>query len=163
GANGKALASEDFEGSGWVPLEQINTSTDALTTRTDDPGSGGSGSIRMKTIVHRSADRSLFILAEANISSAPLFTYNASTATFPHSFQLGGFLDNSSPVVNRNGTLIAISSGSSVTVYNPSFNAVQTLSGVSGGLSFDPTQDVLYVADTTTNKLFAYDTNTWTL
>ena len=37
-ANGKALFTTTYPGSGWVPLFQIDTATDTIATRSDYPG-----------------------------------------------------------------------------------------------------------------------------
>ena len=51
-ANGLALADSQFAGSGWVPLEQIDLATDAVTPRSDH------GAVRQNTQITRSADPS---------------------------------------------------------------------------------------------------------
>jgi hypothetical protein len=81
-ANGKGMVSTGFEGSGWTPFRELNLATDTLTQRSD----AGSvfGQVRQNTHIHRSSDRSLFFMTESNISSGPIFTYNATTDTFPN-------------------------------------------------------------------------------
>src|SRR5207253_5805964 len=66
-ANGKGLVTTQIaSGSGWTPLRQLDTSTDALSTRIDDPGSGGAGQVTSKSLLARSTDRSLLTLTESN-------------------------------------------------------------------------------------------------
>jgi sugar lactone lactonase YvrE len=163
GSNGKGLVTTRVNGSGWVPLRQLVVSTDTLSARTDDPGSGGSGQVRQNTRIGRGADRSLFLLTESNISSGPIFNYAALTDTFPSKVvDTNAFVDNSSPAVNRNGALQALDVfGSGIQIYDAALNLVKTLSGVHGGLLFDPIKDLLYVANSSTNQIVAYDTNTW--
>jgi hypothetical protein len=105
GANGKALADTNFEGSGWVPLQQITLSTDTLSVRTDDPGSGFNGGITGDTHIARSADRSRFLFTEANISSGPAFDYDGIHDVFPHSTQTNLYLDRSRPPLTATGPL----------------------------------------------------------
>src|SRR5262249_1364204 len=62
GANGKGLVTTRFQGSGWVPLRQLDLSTDTLSIRTDDPGSGVGGQVTQDTHIQRGADRSLLFL-----------------------------------------------------------------------------------------------------
>src|ERR1043166_3815811 len=82
GSNGLALVDTQFGGSGRVPLRQIDLSTNAITTRSDAPGSGPGGQVRQNTQIHRSADGSRFFFMESNISSGPVFTYSATSNTF---------------------------------------------------------------------------------
>src|SRR4051812_7920210 len=44
---------------------------------------------------------------------------------------------------------------------NASFGTVRTLSGIDGGVAFDPARDVLYGVNSSTDQIVAYDTNTW--
>jgi hypothetical protein len=165
GGNGKALFDGSFAGSGWVPLRQIDLSTDALSTRTDDPGSGGGGQVRQNTVIRRGPDpgRSLFLLTEANISNGPAFTYNAPANSFAQTASYTNmFLDNRLTAVNRNGTLIAVEMyNGAVSVLDANLHVVKNLPAIDGGVVFDPNQDVLYGASSSGGVLFVYDTNTW--
>jgi hypothetical protein len=62
GPNGVGLVTTEFQGSGWTPLRQLALSSDTLSARTDDPGSGGGGQVRQNTQIIRGADRSQFVL-----------------------------------------------------------------------------------------------------
>jgi len=155
-SRGTALADGTFKGSGWTPLRQIDLTTDAITKRIDGPGSGGSGQVRQNTLIWRSADRGLLFFTEANISSGPIFTYNATTDTFGQATDTFRFLDHVLSAVNRNGTLIALGN----TVMDQNFNVITTVNG-NGGVAFDPLQDVLYAADPGSDQIIAYDTTTW--
>jgi sugar lactone lactonase YvrE len=158
--NGVALFDSLFEGSGWVPLRQIDLSTDTITARTDAPSSGFGGQVRQNTHIRRGGDRSLLFLEESNISSGPIFDYSAATNSFPSHVDSGLFVDNSVASVNRDGSLIAMKVGTDVRILGPGLNPVRTLPNLGGGLVFDPTRDVLYAA--TSTQIIAYDTNTWT-
>jgi sugar lactone lactonase YvrE len=162
GPNGLGFVTTEFQGSGWNPLRQLTLSTDTLTARTDDPGSGGGGQVRQNTQIARGADRSLLFFSEANISSGPVFTYNAGTDKFSATeTNTNSFIDGELSTVNRNGTLIAMELGSAVSVMDANLHAVANITGADGGLAFDPNLDVLYAANTATNQVTAYDTNTW--
>jgi sugar lactone lactonase YvrE len=156
--NGLALFDSNFEGSGWVPLRQINLTTDAITARTDAPGSGGGGQIRQDTYISRGGDRSLLLLMESNISSGPIFDYTAASNSFPHQVNTQAFLGGPSSV-SRNGALIAMNLGSDVRIMDPTLNVLVTLHNLGSGLVFDPTRDILYAA--TSTQIIAYDTTTW--
>jgi hypothetical protein len=161
GPSGKGIFDGSFGGSGWVPVRQIDLSTDALTTRTDDPGSGGSGQVRQNTGIARGADRSLFFFTESNISSGPVFAYNATTDTFANTESDTNLFPGAPTAVNRNGTLIAMSVNGGTSVMDPSLRPVHNLTGIDGGVFFDPNRDVLYGVNSTTDQAIAYDTNTW--
>jgi hypothetical protein len=165
GTNGKGLMDTRFNGSGWVPLRQIDLGTDTLSTRTDDPGSGYGGQIRQNTRILRSANRSLFVFLEANISSGPMFTYNPATDTFSAtSVNTNAFLDNAPAAVNRNGTLVAVEEyNNGLTVFDSNLNVLRNLPGLDGGVVFDPVRDLMYAVDTTTDQIVEYDTNSWTV
>ena len=158
-ANGKGMVSTGFEGSGWTPFRELNLATDTLTQRSD----AGSvfGEVRQNTHIHRSSDRSLFFMTESNISSGPIFTYDAVTNTFPTRNQTNSFHDATVSAINRNGSLIAMELNDGISVMDRNFNAVENLAGVNGGLAFDPTRDILYAANSVADELIAYDTNTW--
>jgi sugar lactone lactonase YvrE len=159
--NGKAFFDAMFAGSGWVGFRQIDLATDAITTRTDTGGSGGGGQVRQNSLISRGADRSLLFVTESNISNGPIFTYDAASDSFPRHLQTGGFHDNDLSAVNRSGSLIALESGSGISILDRDLNAVQTLPGVDGGMAFDPLRDTLYAVNSTTDQIIAYNTTTW--
>ncbi len=160
GSAGTALFDTMFNGSGWVPVRQINLATDAITTRNPAPA-GINNTITQNTLIHRSADRGLFFFTESNISSGATFLYNAVTDTFSREFDTNTFLDNALSAVNRNGTLIALELNGGITILDRNFDTVKTLPGLAGGMVFDPVRDVLYAVNTATAQVAAYDTNTW--
>src|SRR4029077_11299467 len=138
-SNGLALVTTQYQGSGWTPLRQINLSTNAITIRTDAPGSNGS-ELSAPTQIHRSADGTRFFFMEGNISSGPVFTYSAITNTFGPSFNTNGYLDPASGAVNRNGNLIALRpNGTAAASLNsaPDFNFLHSFNGMDGGVAFD--------------------------
>jgi hypothetical protein len=100
-------------------------------------------------------------MTEPNISSGPIFTYDAVTNTFPTRKQTESYHDATVSAINRNGSLIAMELYNGISVMDRNFNAVENLAGVNGGLAFDPTRDILYAANSVADELIAYDTNTW--
>src|SRR5262249_656940 len=123
------LMSTEYPGSGSTPLRQLDTSTDTLLIRTDDPGSGFGGPVTPNTQVRRGADRSEFILTQPGISSGPLFAYNSVSNTFSaHAVDINAFLSNQSSAVNHNGTMLALDvPNSGVTIYDPNLNVLKVL------------------------------------
>ena len=159
--NGKGFASTQFAGSGWVPFRELNLATDSLTVRSDVAGFIN-GQVMQETQINRSADRSLLFMTESNISNGPVFTYDAATNTFPNNSTTGISLSSSLAGVNRNGSLIALEVGSTLSILNPQLNIIHNLgTSLRGGIVFDPKRDILYAANATTNTLIALNTNTW--
>src|SRR5205823_8799632 len=61
-SNSRAIFTTRFNGSGWVPLHEIDLTTNSITS--------GRG-VRQDTQISRAADRSRAFFTEANISSGP--------------------------------------------------------------------------------------------
>jgi hypothetical protein len=158
-ASGKAFFDSLVEGTGAVPLRQIDLTTGAVTNRTD---AGTGGQIAQSTLISRGADGGRAFFTEANISSGPAFTYTAAGDAFSHETNTNMFLSTRWSAVNRNDTLIALEMfNSDVTILDVNLKHVKDLGGIDGGVAFDPTQDVLYGVNSTTGQVVAYDTNTW--
>jgi DNA-binding beta-propeller fold protein YncE len=158
GSNGRGMVSTGYSGSG-APFRELNLASDTLTQRSD--AGGVFGFVTANTQIHRSSDRSLFFMTEPNSSNGPIFTYDAVTNTFPTRNQTDSYHDGTVSAINRNGSLIAMELNDGISVMDRSFNAVENLAGVNGGLAFDPTRDILYAANSGADELIAYDTNTW--
>jgi sugar lactone lactonase YvrE len=165
--NGKALFDARYQGSGGtVPLRQLDLSSDAVTIRADVPGRGGTGQIVQDTDIRRGADRSLLFLTASN-NSSPIIQYDPASDAFPHSASSSTFFDYALSAVNRDGSLIAteLVNGPafhlSVSITDRNFHSVRTLAPNYDGLTFDPTRDVLYVADAAAGQVVALDTHTW--
>ncbi len=142
------LFSSDFNGSGSVPLRQLDLTTGAITVRTDF------GSIEQDTSFVRGGDRSIVFISEPNSSAYPYGVYDAKTNTFP--------IRSSSPSspfyvgsINHNGTLLSSSKG----IVDASLQPVNS-NGVTGGI-FDPVRDILYQFQNT--LVSVYNTTNWTL
>jgi 6-phosphogluconolactonase (cycloisomerase 2 family) len=151
-ANGTVLFDAQFPGSGGVGLFTLDPATGAVTVRRGITQNSG---------IYRGADRSLLVFLASNISSGPFFTYSSATDTFPAEGGTGTFRDADLAAVNRNGTLIAMEVGGVVRILTPSLTLVEALGSVNGGVVFDPTRDVLYAVNPTTDEVVVYDTNTW--
>jgi elongation factor P hydroxylase len=167
GSNGLALATTHFNGSGWTPLRQIDLSTNAITGRSDTPGSGFLGQVTGDTQIYRSADGTRLLFMESNITSGPTFTYSAITDTFGPSLRTNTFRDWAGGAVNRNGNLVAETTGyypEQASLFRaPSFDHIRNfnLNGLDGGLAFDSVRDILYAVNTATDEIIAYNTITF--
>ncbi|HEX4588747.1 MAG TPA: hypothetical protein VH120_02380, partial [Gemmataceae bacterium] len=152
GPSGTALTTTRYEGSGWVDSRLLDTTTDTFTS--------AGRSVRQDTHLDRSADRSLVIVAESNISSGPYETYQFGVG-YSAEHDSNQFLGGTRSAINRDGTLMASEVGSNLAVVAPNFDAVQNLSGYDGGMAFDPNRNILYAVNSTTDQLSAFDTTTW--
>ena len=162
GSNGLALAITAAAGN-WVPLRQIDLTTNVISIRTDDPGSGGGGTVTGATQIHRSVDHSRFLVMEGNIDSGPIFTYSASSNSFGPRASIGGILALASGAVNRNGSLVGLRKSGTPASLNavPNLNVVHSFAGIDGGVAFDPLFDIFYGVSSTSDQIIAYSTQTF--
>ncbi len=107
-------------------------------------------------------------MEEPDISSGPIFTYDATSDSFPLHAQTNAFYYNQLSAVSSDGSLIATGLGYGpsffygVSVMDTNLQSVRTLgTNFNGGLTFDPSRDILYVADAAADQVVAFDTNTW--
>jgi hypothetical protein len=147
----RALFTTQYSGSGWTPLRNIDLATGAITTRTD------LNSVRQNSVLSRAADGSGLFLTESNISSGPIHYYTTSQDLFTKSVSTETSLSGVLHDVSRDGKLIAMRFGG-ISLYDSSLNGVLTLPGLDGGLRFDPTRDMLYAVNSTTDQLVGFDT-----
>jgi hypothetical protein len=155
-ANNKALFTTALEGSGWTPLREINLASNAITNRPD-----AVGGVRGSSTLSRGFNRTLGFLTENDISNGPMHTYRTSTDAFSAATTTGGFLGGPH-TVNRDGSLIALQIGTNVNILNSSLGGVLTLTGLGGGVVFDPLQDRLYAATPGAGaQIRTYSTSTW--
>jgi hypothetical protein len=161
-SNGLALVTSLFEGSGSVPLRQIDLATNAISIRTDLPGPGSAPPINEGTQIHRSNDGTRFFLMEAGSSGGPILTYSSSTNSFGPRVNCGAFLDFASGAVNRNASLIALRVGNPASLNTaPDLGFVRTFNGIDGGVAFDPASDTFYGVNSGTDQIIAYSTQTF--
>lgn len=163
-SNGLAFVTTQYQGSGWTPLRQIDLDTNAISIRTDAPGSGF-GEVRQNTQIHRSASGTRLFFMESNISSGPIFTYSAASNTFGPSFDTNAFLDigSASGAVNHNGTLIGLRTYASPASLNtaPDFNFVHSFNAIDSGVAFNGIRSILYGVNSNTDEIIAYNTTTY--
>ena len=157
GSNGLALATTQFGGSGWVPLRQISLATNAISIRSDAPGSGGNGQVRQNTQIHRSADGTRFLATE---ETERIFTYSAITNTFGPAVSTGA---SPAGAVNRDGTFVGIRVGALASLDTaPNFAFVHSFNGMDGAVAFNAMADIVYGVNTATDQIVAYSTQTFT-
>jgi hypothetical protein len=157
GADGTALVSSTFEGSGWVPLRRYDPVTGSYSVLTE---------ICQNTMLAVGVDRSVVGFAESNISDGRFGRYRVSDG---HIIRMdwgnGTGWFNYEMGVNRNGTQYAIPTYGGTYLYNADLMGVATIgqyaSGQPIGVVYHPTADIVYFAWATSNNVRAYDTNTY--
>jgi hypothetical protein len=145
---------------GSTILREIELATNTFSIRTD----GNTATTALAGVgspIERGLDRSIFLLLQANAADGPILTYDAATDTFPSRDELGSYNNNRASAVSRDGQLLALEVSNHVAVVDRNFHAVENLPGISGGIIFDPTRDLLYGVNRTTNQIVAYNTTTW--
>jgi len=142
--NGRAFTTGRFAGSGGVPLREIDLSNDTFTIR---------DTVRQRTHLHRSSDRSSFLGLESNSSAGPIFTYDAATDSFPEQQNTGTSLSNDIGAASRNGDFYLVQDS----ILNSSLGVFDILPYSVGGAAFDPFRDIVYVADFQADELIGYD------
>jgi hypothetical protein len=158
-SNGLAFGTTHARGgTTFVPLRQIDLSTNILTPRADTPN----GDLVSQTLIHRSADRTRLYLLEAGYSDGPVFSYSAMTNTFGPIAYKDSY--TSSGAVNRNGTLVGtrLRNQSFATLDAlPNFNFVHRFDYLDSGVAFDAVQDAFYGVNSSNDQIVAYDTTTF--
>ena len=142
-ANGLGFVSTIYNGSGWTPIRELNLDTDVLAIR-DDAGSTHN-EVRGKTRIHRSGDRSILFFTEPNSSAGPMTVYDSERDSFPVNGEIERFFGNVA-AVNRDGSILALPLNDGITLYGPDLFVLYTLDA-EGRIAFDPTKDILYVAN----------------
>jgi hypothetical protein len=162
-SNGTAFGTTDCDGSAWVPLHQINFSTNTVSRRTDAPGSFNN-EIRNHSQIQRGADRTRLYILESDDGNGSVFTYSALSDTFGPSLQTGSVLDNTSAAVNRTGSLLCtrLNGQSSASLSGaPSFNFVHSFGGFDSAVAFDAVRDRVYGVNSSTDQILGFDTNSF--
>jgi len=152
---GTFVADGQFAGSGWVPLRDINVSTNTAADLV------GSSTVRQNTGIGRSPDGRYLLLTEYNISSGPVTIFDTQTNTKVASLDTGVFLPGESGSVNRDGTLFALEVSGAIRIYDRALQLVTTLTGIDGGGAFDPAANVYYGINASTNQINIYRTTDW--
>lgn len=165
-ANGDALVTQQFRGSGWVRAYTLDTDTGVYT--------GTTQTYRQDSVLSASLDRTEFLLAEANISDAPLniLTMNADGAVRNvHHSSSSGF-NRGVQAFSLEGNLVAqYVYGTGILIFDADLKFITNLtnlypqwrSGFLADLAFDATGSFLYVLDTDTDKIFQLSTADFTI
>jgi len=128
-ANGQALFSTTFAGSGFGGRMMIlDIATDTVTLKSDFYFNG---TTTEATVLRASRDRSIVAAVAGDISSGPVFIYQASTNLFLPEHDLNTFIAN--VAVNHDGSLVLVD-GSYVLDQN--LNRLGTIPNIARGAAF---------------------------
>lgn len=105
--------------------------------------------------ITRGADRSLLFFQERGTSVGPIFTRDSSTGEFSDKTYIDRFVGDLPAAVSRDGNLLAFLGS----IYDANDLSSSTPTGLTnvGGYIFDPSRDVLYVANYQSNTIIAFD------
>jgi len=154
GADGAALISSRFAGSGTVPLRRYDPATGIATIL---------ASPRQDSMVSSSGDGGTIVIEESNISSGPVDRYDVGFRAI-----MGGTSDNKfnfECAASRDGALFAVPTYSGTFIYNNAFTQITNI-GVAGGAepigaAFHPLADVVFFPFGTTTFVRVYSTTNW--
>jgi hypothetical protein len=160
GADDRVLVTSTFNGSGWVPLRRY----DPATHHTDVLGS-----VRQSTMLTPNADRTTIGLAESNISSGPVHSYNVARGSIVASVDTNWFTFEVAVSTGADRFVVPTYGGAFVfDVSGSQFTTITTLGQYAdhGPLSavFSPTARRLYTAEWAFGAgagVKVYDTVTW--
>jgi len=170
--NGKAFFTADFVGSAWVPLHELDLATNTIVNRPSSTFSGFNG-VRERTWLFRNHDASVMLGLESDSSGGPAFSYTADTDSFIAGEDLGFypgetprsiFHSDGSGAVSHDGRWLAmeIESTDEVWILDTGLSYIAAkLSGIEGGVIFDPYEDVLYGLDSVNDDVVVFNTNAW--
>lgn len=147
------------QGSGWVPFREFDVTLGLFKIREDAAGSGGL-MVTGRTILRRSADRSTMYVLEGNISSGPVIVYDTASDAFVADANTGhGW--NELAAASPSGDALAQMIYNAVDILDRSLDVITELDEVRGGMVFDPTKPMLYVADENRDRIVAFDTRSY--
>ncbi len=147
--NDLGLFSILFNGSGSVPLFELDLGTNATTPRISD--------LSQHLLINRSLDRSLLVLHGSNGHPDEIFTYDPNTDSFSPSKAVGNVIGSTS-AVNHDGSLIAFRSVSGgVSVLDPQLTTMEVYAQLKGGLGFSATGNRFFAIDDDRDELVVYE------
>jgi len=158
GADGRALVTSSFGGSGTVPMRLYDPTTDTATTV---------ATVTQDTMLAASADRNVIGFAESNNSGGPFGTYKVSDGTVAgNSYVNGTGWFNYEIGVSRNGSQLAIPTYGGTFFYDAHLARNSAVIGTYAGAQpigvvYSPVADRVYFPLATTSQIRAYDTTTF--
>lgn len=148
-SNNKLFFTTEFDGSGWTPLHKMDLTTGEILNLQQ---------VRHRTQIDRSADHTTLFFRENGTSIGPLFTYDAEADVLSDVTHVNVIIRRFPAAVNRDGTLLA---------FREEFYDADDLSSVRsmgqtniGAVAFDPTSDLMFIANTQMDMVYAFDPET---
>lgn len=165
-ADGTALISQSYNGSGWNKLRALNLESGTFTVL--------SQSVRQDSVLSLSDDRRLVFVGEPNISNAEIDLYRAGAGgvlTLVGTNGSGQGFNRGIQDLSGDGRLAAnFVPGAGLLIFDGQLRFVRNLanefpawqSGRIEGLAFDATGQNLFVLDGDRRQVFQIETQTWT-
>ena len=127
-----------------------------MTRRPFEPA-GVFDTLRQNSRMTVSGDGKTTFFGEANISSGPIHLYDSVTDSFVASSGIGEFVDNKATAINHDGSMIAISHGGRIRIYDRDFNLVDaTIAEHAFGLAFSADSQFIYALSGNSLKIEIY-------
>ncbi len=152
-SNGYAFLSTQYSGGSSDPLLRLDLSNDSIS---NEPGQA----TYTKRNIWTSPTNELLVMA-SDVFSARI--YDTATDDFT---TFSGLATKNAVAISPENQLIASATYSTLFVYDAATqNSVFTTGDydLNGGVTFDPVRDLMYVGNSSTNRVVAYDTKTWTV
>ena len=152
-SNGNAFLTTKYSGGSSDPLMRLDLSDDSIS---NEPGQ----TTYTDRNIWTSPNDGLLVMASDVFSPR---IYDAATDTFTTQ---GAAMSDSAVAISPDNQLIAAATYSTLIVYDATLQNTVFTEGnydLNGGVVFDPVRDLMYVGDSDTNRVVAYDTNTWTV
>ena len=158
-ADGKVILTQDFRGSGWVPLTSLDFSTGIFTRS----GSYSQAGVLSPALNHGSA-----LFAPENSSGGDLYVVSSSSGALSYATSAGGY--NYGVQAYSAGHFAAQYVYSNLYVYDGALTLKVDLTAAHpelrtavGGLAFDPTGSHLYVWEPGYSRILEFSTTDWTI
>ena len=159
GMQGTGFVTTQFEGSGWVPLRALDTTSNQLTVVAGPT----SGDVRQRTKLSRSADRGLVLMEESNTSAGPVHTYDFESDQYQASLNTQNSRSNLAAAVSPDGSVVALENffPRAIDLYDAELQFLRRLPVTAAGVLFDPANPRFFYADEGSDELVALSTNTY--
>ena len=157
-AEGRILATSQFNGSGWVPMRSFNP----LTRK-----SAQLASVRQDTMLAASSDRQTVAFAESNISDGRWGLYDVPTGRFVRrdGYTNGTSWFNYEIATDPMGSQFAVPTYGGTMIYNDVYQRVavigQYAAGQPVGAVYHPTMNRVYFPWAQSSEVRVYDTTTF--
>jgi len=159
--DGKAILTQNFAGSGWVPLTTLDLATGAFSRGTETYAQDG--------VLSSGANGGKILFGPQNISSAPLLIYSSQTDGIAANSGGSGY-NGGYQAISNDGNLVAQSLYGSLYIFDGSLKMVANVgtihpefrAGISG-VDFSADGKSLFVMDVTKDRILELSTSDWSI